>query len=133
MADNLVNEGTAIFSGNFVFYTSPFWYSHLGLQNFAAWLSKNSHKRLIPFFLLHTPEIGYSFQLKDPTVLRVLRAITKNNLYLENGYPLVIPDDKYPNNPLNSSIGLQIILPNFILINGGFLIVNLVPLSSNVG
>ena len=95
MADNLVNEGTAIFSGNFVFYTSPFWYSHLGLQNFAAWLSKNSHKRLIPFFLLHTPEIGYSFQLKDPTVLRVLRAITKNNLYLENGYPLVIPEDKY--------------------------------------
>ena len=73
MVDDLVNEGTAIFSGNFIFYSPQFGYTHLAVQNFDNWLSKNSHKRVIPFFFIHTPELGYSFPLNDPTILRQLQ------------------------------------------------------------
>jgi hypothetical protein len=91
----LIQEGTILFSGNFVFYTPSMGYSHLGLQHYDVWLEKNTSKRLIPFFLLHTPELGYSFRLRDNSVVKQMRQHIKDNLYLENGYPIIIPEDKF--------------------------------------
>lgn len=58
---SLIPQGTAIFSGNFLHPGGSFLsFTHLSLQRYAEKFDTRS-KKTIPFFLIHTPELAYSF------------------------------------------------------------------------
>jgi hypothetical protein len=82
-----LTEGTIIFSGNFITDTD-YTYTILGLQRYAD----NSNKSIIPFFLLHDPEIA-GLRLNDSGRPTNNGYSKKINHYIELGAP-VIPQPK---------------------------------------
>lgn len=77
-----INEGTVIFSGNLIDKSNAgLNYSILGMHRYSESNNKISNKKIIPFFLLSTPELAFSaFKNFDPKVdnyyldkIRVLR------------------------------------------------------------
>lgn len=82
MSEQLIN-GTVIFSGNFVSDTD-YTYTILGLKRYAD----NSNRSVIPFFLLHDPEIA-GLHLNDRKRLIKNGYSRKINHYIELGAPVI--------------------------------------------
>jgi hypothetical protein len=92
---SLVTTGTRIFSGNYINsnHANPLSldYTILGIERF----SKISNLSIVPFFLLETPELAYSFE----NILKQFPADNfykwKVNTYQQAGYPVIPQKTKY--------------------------------------
>jgi hypothetical protein len=79
-----INEGTAIYSGNFLGSVAPVFFSKnvFGLYRYA----KIENKSLVPFFLCETQDLAYS--LEEPYN-------SKEENYLYNGLPIIRQEKNY--------------------------------------
>lgn len=91
---NLVPEGTAIFSGNYMSleFQIPLTYTLLGMHRYARQLKETSKLRVVPFFFLHTPELSHSF--KKPSTNHT-GYLYKCDIYSYNGFPVIAQSKKY--------------------------------------
>jgi hypothetical protein len=91
---SLITDGTRIFSGNYINsnHANPLSldYAILGIERF----SKISNTSIVPFFLLETPELAYSFD-------NILKQVPsddfykwKVNTYQQSGYPVIPQETK---------------------------------------
>lgn len=83
---DLVPEGTAIFSGNFIYK------GHVGLNlnNFGLYhYGKRSHKNIIPWFFMETMNLAYGFTDNDYTNGFSSDYDKKVALYQSHGFPVL--------------------------------------------
>ena len=86
----MVKEGTVLLSGNcLVPYGNGLTYAMLGIHRY----SLVSKIKVIPYFLLETPEIAYSMFNLAPRETET-KKISRNEYYQYSGYPIISQDSK---------------------------------------
>ena len=86
----MVKEGTVLLSGNcLVPYGNGLTYAMLGIHRY----SLVSKIKVIPYFLLETPEIAYSRFNLAPRETET-KKISRNEYYQYSGYPIISQDSK---------------------------------------
>lgn len=85
----MVEQGTAIFSGNYVYNNMFVDRNNFGLYKFA----KTSNKSMVPFFFMETEELAYSFD-QSKEELKLYKSDKeaypyKVKIYHQNGFPVI--------------------------------------------
>lgn len=85
----MVEQGTAIFSGNYVYNNMFIDRNNFGLYKFA----KISNKNMVPFFFMETEEVAYSFDHNINDIKNFSSEqegyAHKVKIYQENGFPVI--------------------------------------------
>jgi hypothetical protein len=88
---DLIPEGTAIFSGNFIHNGNVF----LSSNNFGLYhYGKKSYKSIVPFFFMETMDLAYSFTNNDYTDTIKADYGRRVALYQSHGFPVLRQKEK---------------------------------------
>lgn len=85
-----IQEGTCIFSGNFIHLRERF----VDKNNFGMYTyAKKENKNIVPWFFVETEELAYSFFRPNDDSKKDYE--NKCKLYIENGFPIIPQTTKY--------------------------------------
>jgi hypothetical protein len=88
----VIQKGTILFSGNYIFRDPGVTNTHLGLQRYSESIT-NDTRTIIPFFFLHDPVLAYSF-IPLFELHKITSGYSTPNYYKLAGFPVIAQPKK---------------------------------------
>jgi hypothetical protein len=85
-----VQDGTIMFSGNYIHGQFGLSYTMLGLHRYAI-ASRTTSRNIIPAFFLHNPSLAFSFTYNN----NYCSSYIPKDIFLAAGFPIIPPPEKY--------------------------------------